>query len=138
METKTKTNKIIEWIIIILAVIVFICWPIKFVVFDSIIGKTIYDENDIIVKFHRIVNRVEIYNNSDEEIYVNYIEGFNTTSGLEETGQIKSFEREYYLDDAWLVKAGEEIKEKMSHADGYIFVIYNKNKDMYESVKYIK
>lgn len=69
-------DKNILYSIVVSAVIIFLVILFgKLVIYDSIIGTKIYDENDIVIRYHRYVNIVTIKNNSDCEIYMHYQHG---------------------------------------------------------------
>ena len=72
---KLKNKNTISTIIGIAAILFLLVLFGKLVVYDCIIGTKIYDENDVVIRYHRYTNIFTAKNNSDEAIYMHYQHG---------------------------------------------------------------
>lgn len=73
--SKLKSNNILFKIIGIAVVIFLLVLFGKLVIYDCIIRTKIYDENDVVIRYHRYINIFTAKNNSDETIYMHYQHG---------------------------------------------------------------
>ena len=72
---KLKDKNIIFTIVGIAVVLCLLVLFGKLVVYDCIIGTKIYDDNDVVIRYHRYINIFTAKNNSDETIYMHYQHG---------------------------------------------------------------
>lgn len=130
-------DKNILYSIVVSAVIIFLVILFgKLVIYDSIIGTKIYDENDIVIRYHRYVNIVTIKNNSDCEIYMHYQHG---RSRKDANLDKRKFDIRYYKkSDDFEIKSGEKFIKFMGlFDDAYLFTVADDN-GLYDSISYNK
>ena len=131
---KKIASKLAPIACIILLIVVFI----KLVIYDCIIGNKLYDDNDIVVRYHRFVNIVTIDNDTDEMIYMHYQKGHanKDANGDKYASRIK-----YYggSSDTYEIEPDSKLIEFTSiFDDAYIFTISDEEKDLWESVGFNK
>lgn len=69
-------KKILGYLFMAACMILLVVTVIKLVIYDCIIGNKLFDDNDVVVRYHRYINIVTIDNNSDEMIYMHYLTGY--------------------------------------------------------------
>lgn len=108
----------------------------KLVIYDCVIGTKVYDENEIIIRYHRFVNIFTIKNNSDNKIYMHYQSGISRKDANLDKYKYdikyykKSEDYEIEIDDKFVKFTG-------FFDDKYLFTISNE-KDLYDSASYNK
>ena len=129
---KDKLSTVLGFALIILLVVVFV----KLVIFDGVIGTKIYNENSIVIRYHRFINVVGVTNNSENTIYMHYQSG---KCRRDANNDKRKYDIEYYKkSDDYEIKKGEKFTKFTSlFDDGYIFTVVNE-KDLYDSVAYNK
>lgn len=134
--TKLKSQNILSTIICVAVVIFLLVLFGKLVVYDCIIGTKIYDENDVVIRYHRYVNIFTAKNNSDETIYMHYQHGkARRDANLDK----RKYDIKYYKkSDDFKIESGDKYVKFMGFIDdAYLFTISNDNK-LFDSVSYNK
>ena len=129
-------NKNISIIVAILLVIFIIILFGKLVIHDCIFGIKVYDENDILIKYHRFINVFSVKNNSNTKIYFHYQSGTCKRDALGDkyTTEITNYKKS----EEWEIEAGEKfVKWAGMFYDGYVFTVSNDD-DLYDSSSYNK
>lgn len=131
---KNKNFYIIITIIILIVIIIVFG---KFVIHDCILGIKVYNENDIVIKYHRFINVFSVKNNSDSVINFHYQSG--TSRGRGTGGTVYTYDiTNYKRSDTWEIEIGEKfVKWAGMFSDGYIFTVSNDN-GLYDSSEYNK
>lgn len=131
-KNKNILSTIINFAVVIFLVILFG----KLVVYDCVIGTKVYDENSIVIRYHRFVNIFTIKNNSDDKIYMHYQSGKSRKDA--NLDKYKYDIKYYKKSEDYEIKANDKfVKFTGLFDDGYIFTISNE-KDLYDSVSYNK
>lgn len=106
------------------------------VVYDCIIGTKIYDENDIVIRYHRFVNILTVKNNSDYKIYMHYQSG---RSRKDANLDKYKYDIKYYKksEDYEIETNDKLIKFTGFFDDGYLFTVFDEN-GLYNSPPYNK
>lgn len=135
---KKKLKEIVLKLIPIACIVLLVVVFVKLVVYDCIIGNKLYDDNNIVVRYHRFVNIVTIDNNTDEMIYMHYQKGYakKDANGDRHASNIK-----YYggRSDTYEIEPHSKLVEFTSiFDDAYVFTISNEEKDLWESVGFNK
>lgn len=129
-------NKKVRSILISIILIFSLILLLKLVIYDCAIGRKIYDQNNIIIKYHKYINIVSIKNNSDTDIYMHYQYG---RCRKDTNFDKRYFDIRYYKkSDVFEIKKKKKILKFTSIIDdAYIFTVSNKKK-LYDSVGYNK
>lgn len=132
VKDKNKLYTIVGFTVIVLLSVVIG----KLVIYDGVIGQKIYDENNIVIRYHRFVNVVGVSNRSDDTIYMHYQSGKcrRDANRNKRKFDIKYYERSV---DYEIEKSDKMIIYTSILDDGYIFTVSN-GKDIYDSVSYNK
>ncbi len=136
MENK-KLKDILGYLFVAACMILLVVTGVKLVIYDCIIGNKLYDDNDIVVRYHRFVNIVTIDNDTDEMVYMHYLKGRARKNA---TGDKYASDIEYYgrRSEVYEIEPNSKFAEFTSiFDDAYVFVIYNEN-DLYEAVGFNK
>lgn len=130
-------NKNIIFTIVGIAVVLFLLVLFgKLVVYDCIIGTKIYDENDIVIRYHRYINIFTAKNNSDETIYMHYQHGRSRRDA--NLDKYKYDIKYYKKSDDFEIESGDKYVKFMGFRDdAYLFTIANDG-NLYDSVSYNK
>ncbi len=130
---KKNINLIVGIVVIVLILVL----AVKAIVFDCIIGIKIYNENNIVMKYHRFINIVSIKNNSSDVIEFHYQSGHYRGRGSGTT-VYKNDITDYKRSDSYEINPKEKLTKytKISY-DGYVFTVTNDN-GLHDSVKYNK
>lgn len=132
MKNKNIFSIIIAIIILIIIAILFG----KLVIHDCIFGTKVYDENDIVIKYHRFINVFSVKNNSNSVIKFHYQSGLCRGTGSETV--YKYDITNYKRSDTWKIEIGEKfVKCAGMFYDGYIFTVSN-DEGLYDSSSYNK
>lgn len=108
----------------------------KFVIVDCILGTKVYDENDIVIKYHRFINVFSVKNNSNSKIYFHYQSG-KCRRGADGDKYKKDITN-YKRSEDWEIETGEKfVKWAGMFYDGYIFTVSN-DENLYDSSSYNK
>lgn len=110
--------------VVVLTLLVFCV--IKLVIFDCIIGAKVYDDNDIVIRYHRYINVVLVENNSNTNISFHYQSG---KARLDANGDKRRNDIKYIKRSGpWIVGAGEKLRKYTGiKYDKHIFVISNED-----------
>lgn len=134
---KLKNKDILFNIIIGYALIIFLVALFgKLVIYDCVIGTKVYDENEIVIRYHRFVNIFTVKNDSDDKIYMHYQSGrCRRDANLDKY----EYDIKYYKksEDYEIGTDDKLVKFTGLFDDGYLFTISNK-KNLYDSVSYNK
>lgn len=108
--------------IIVLGILMIVV--VKLVVFDFIIGAKIYDENDIVIRYHRIVNVVTVKNNSSKDITLHYQAG---RARVDANGDKRKKDIKYTKrSEVYEINKDEKFTKFVGmFYDAYIFVVTN-------------
>ena len=127
-KIKDNISTIVGITVILLLLILFG----KLVVYDCIIGTKIYDDNDIVIRYHRYINIFTAKNNSDEIIYSFII--FLIINLDKYKYDIKYYKKS----EDFEIKSGDKYVKFMGiRDDAYLFTIVNED-DLYDTVSYNK
>lgn len=130
-------NKNIIFTIVGIAVVLFLLVLFgKLVVYDCIIGTKIYDENDIVIRYHRYINIFTAKNNSDETIHMHNQHG---RSRRDANLDKYKYDIKYYKksDDCEIKSVDKYVKFMGFRDDAYLFTIADDG-NLYDSVSYNK
>jgi len=132
LKNKNILSTIVSFALVIFLVVLFG----KLVVYDCVIGTKVYDENDIVIRYHRFVNIFTVKNNSDDKIYMHYHSG---RCRLDANLDKRKYDIKYYkkYEDYKIKVDAKFIKFTGLFDDGYLFTVSNE-KDLYDSVSYNK
>ena len=134
--SKLKSNNVLFKIIGIAVVIFLLVLFGKLVIYDCIIGTKIYDENDVVIRYHRYINIFTAKNNSDETIYMHYQHGKSRRDA--NLDKYKYDIKYYKKSDDFGIKSGDKYVRFMGFMDdAYLFTIAN-GRELYDSVSYNK
>ena len=134
--SKLKSNNVLFKIIGIAVVIFLLVLFGKLVIYDCIIGTKIYDENDVVIRYHRYINIFTAKNNSDETIYMYYQHGKSRRDA--NLDKYKYDIKYYKKSDDFEIKSGDKYVKFMGFMDdAYLFTIAN-GRELYDSVSYNK
>ena len=137
LKNNLNIKNIFGNILTITIIVFFVIFIVKLLLFDFIIGTKVYNENNIQIRYHRIINIVTIKNDSNDKIYFHYQSGKceqNNNFDDKSCGGIKYYKKS----EDYEIKAKEKfVKHVGMLNDAYIFTISNE-KDLYESVEYNK
>lgn len=133
---KLKSKNIISTIIGIAVIVFLLVLFGKLVVYDCIIGTKIYDENDVVIRYHRYINIFTAKNNSDETIYMHYQHG---RSRRDANLDKYKYDIKYYKksEDFEIESGNKYVKFMGFRDDAYLFTIAN-DSELYDSVSYNK
>jgi len=133
---KLKNKNILSTLVGFLLVLCFIVFVGKLVVYDCVIGTKVYDENNVVIRYHRFVNIVTVKNNSEDKIYMHYQSG---KSRKDANLEKYKYDIKYYKkSEDYEIEVGDKfVKFTGFFDDGYLFTISNK-KDLYDSISYNK
>ena len=108
----------------------------KLVIYDCVIGTKIYDENDVVIRYHRYINIFTAKNNSDETIYMHYQHGRSRKDA--NLDKYKYDIKYYKKSEDFEIKSGDKYVKFMGFMDdAYIFTIAN-DYELHDSVSYNK
>jgi hypothetical protein len=133
---KFKIKDTISTIVAITVILLLLILFGKLVVYDCIIGTKIYDDNDIVIRYHRYINIFTAKNNSDETIYMHYQHGrCRRDANLDKY----KYDIKYYKkSEDFEIKSGDKYVKFMGiRDDAYLFTIVNED-DLYDTVSYNK
>ncbi len=136
-DWKNKFRNVLGVILGIGTILLLVVSFTKVVLWDVIVGEKAYDDNGIVIGYHRIVNIIHVKNNSDLPISFCYRKGYCEYDRI--TDRISATDVEYSTKRSEIIEIppGEKARKWGTFCDAYLLILTNEE-GLYDVAAYNK